>query len=129
MAHDVNEIVTKYIALRDKKSALKKEFDDKVAKLDTAMETMEVYLAQLMTSLGVDSISADAGTAYTSVRTKVKILDREKARLFVLKTKNLDLLELRASSTGVTQYMQEFGKLPDGFDALVESTVNIRRSN
>lgn len=129
MAVSTEEVIAKYVSLRDKKAEFKKEYDEKVAKIDAAQATLEVYLMQLLDSLKVESLRTEAGTAYKSTTVRAKILDREVARAFVLKTKNLDLLELRASSAGVKQYLQEKGKLPDGFEALTEQTVNIRRSN
>ncbi len=128
MAQNTDEIVAKYVALRDRKSELKRAYDLQVAEIDQAQETIEVYLMQLLTSLNVESLSATAGTVYKSTTVKAKIADREEARKFVLKTKNLDLLELRASSSGVKQYLQEHGKLPEGFEALTEQTVNVRRA-
>ena len=124
------EVISKYVSLRDKKAELKKAFDAETKKLDDAMETIETYLMTLMDTLGgVDNIKTTAGTAYKSQRTKASIADRQLAREFVLETGNLDLLELRASSTAVKQYLDDNGALPPGFNAIVEETVNIRRAN
>ena len=124
------QVIEKYVSLRDKKAELKKAFDAEVKKLDDAMETMETYLMALMNELGgVDNIKTGAGTAYKAQRTKASIADRQLAREFVLETGNLDLLELRASSTAVKQYLDENGALPPGFNAIVEESINIRRAN
>lgn len=130
MSENAETLISKYIDLRDRKAELKKAFDADVAKLDKAMETIETYLMHLMNELGgVENIKTGVGTAYRSARTKASIADRQLARDFVLRTGNLDLLELRASSKGVEQYVEEHKALPAGFSTLVEESVTIRRSN
>lgn len=127
--NNAEQVIDKYVELRDRKSTLKKAYDADVEKLDAAMDTIEVYLMELMKNLGVDSLKANAsGTAYRVTKTKASIDDRALARAFALETGNLDLFELRASSTGVKAYLEENAALPPGFSVLEEETVNIRRS-
>lgn len=128
---DVDTVVTKYIELRDRRSELKKQFEANDAKLKEAMTNIETYLLHLMAEMGgVENIKTAAGTAYKSTTTKASMADRSLARAFVLETGNLDLLEMRASSTGVKAYMEEHdGALPAGFSVFTEETVNIRRAN
>lgn len=128
MTHNTDEIVAKYVALRDKKSVLKAEYDAEVGKVEKAMEAIETYLMALMQELKVDQLKTGHGTAYTVERVKASIPDREAARAFVLETKNLDLIELRASSKGVQTYMQEHGVVPAGFAVITENSVQIRRA-
>ena len=128
--HDTNDIVAKYVELRDARSRLKKEFTEQDDKLKAAQEVIQTYLMSLMGELGVNSLNADAGTAYRSTSTKASIADRHMVRNTVLATGNLDLLEMRASSAAVKQYMEEHdGAVPPGFSVFTEETVNIRRSN
>lgn len=128
---DVNTVVAKYVEIRDRRSALKKQYETDDAKLKAALNDIEVYLLHLMQEMGgVENIKTDAGTAYKSTTTKASLADRALARAFVLETGNLDLLEMRASSTGVKTYMEEHdGALPAGFSVFTEETVNIRRAN
>ena len=128
---DVDTVVAKYVELRDRRSALKKEFETEDNKLQEAQDKIETYLLHLMREMGgVENIKTAAGTAYKSTRTKASIADRLLVRAFVLETGNLDLLEMRASSTGVKQYMEEHeGALPAGFNVFTEESVNIRRAN
>lgn len=128
MSQNTEEIIAKYVSLRDRKAELKKEYDTAAGKLDAAMETIETYLMALMGSLGVESVRTDAGTAYKTTRVKASISDREAARKFILDNEAIDLLEMRASSTAIKQYMQDNGGVPPGFAVLEENTVNIRRS-
>jgi hypothetical protein len=130
MSNETEKVVAKYIELRDRKGELKKEYDTKVSKIDAAMDTIETYLMTLMDTLGVDSMKIDdVGTAFKTTRVKASFADRDLARKFVLDTQNLDLLELRASSTGVKQYLEEHKELPPGFNAITEQSVTIRRAS
>ena len=127
---DVNQVVAKYVDLRDRRSALKKKFEGEDGKLKEALNNIEVYLMHLMQEMGgVENIKTDAGTAYKSTLTKASIADRLLVRKFVMESGNLDLLEMRASSTGVKAYMSEHkGNLPPGFSVFEEETINIRRA-
>ena len=130
MTQKTDDVVSKYIELRDRRSALKAEFEKNDGKLKEAMETIETYLMHLMNEMGgVDSIKTEHGTAFKKELTKASIADRALARAFVLETQNLDLFELRASSSAVKKYVEENeGALPPGFSVFTEETVQIRRA-
>lgn len=131
MTQKTDEVVAKYVELRDRRAALKADYTKEDEKLKSAMETIESYLSHLMHEMGgVDSLKTAHGTAFKKVSTKASFADRDLARKYALETGNLDVFELRASSTGVKTYMDEHdGALPPGFSVFTEETVQIRRSN
>lgn len=124
----LDELVAKYIELRDKKAEIKAEYEAKVAKIDTVLDKIEVKLLQTFDEIGMDSCKTGAGTAYTSTRTTASVADRETFMNFVKSNEEWPLLEVRASKAGVEQYKEANGDLPPGINWRAERTVNIRRS-
>lgn len=65
----LDEIITKYITLRDKKAEYKAEYDGKVAAIDNALARIEQHLMVKMQEQGLKSLPTTAGTAYIQHRT------------------------------------------------------------
>lgn len=125
----LNELVEKYIILRDKKSKLKSEYDAKVAELETIMDKIEAVLLQTFNESGMDSVKTSAGTAYKATRTQATVADWDAFRDFVKVNDAFELLERRCSKTGVEQYMAANDDVPPGVNVRTEQVVNIRRSS
>lgn len=60
----VEEVVRKYIELRDRKAELAKKHQAELAPFNQGMETMEGWLLNQMNELGASSIPTPAGTPY-----------------------------------------------------------------
>lgn len=124
----VNELVDRYIQLRDKKAAIKKEYDEKVAKVESVMDKVEAVLLKHFDETGADSIKTDAGTAYKSNRTSATVADWDKFLAHVQNTESWQLLEHRAAKKAVEEYKAANDDLPPGINWSSEVVVNIRRS-
>lgn len=124
----VNDLVEKYIKLRDKKAALKAEFTKKTEKLDEVTDQIEGILLSLFKQQGLSSVKTPDGTAYTSHRVSAKVEDWDAALAFIKKNKLWHMLERRVGKEAVAQYNEEHGQLPPGVSMTEEITVNIRRS-
>lgn len=125
-----SELVEKYIQLRDRKSAMKKEYEEKVQKLDLALDKIEGVLLGTFTTAGIDSIKTPFGTAYTAVRTSASVADRDTYFdwVFADPEQRKVFLEARANKTAVEQFKEVHGELPPGLNWREERVVNIRRS-
>ena len=124
----LNELVGKYIEIRDKKAELKAEYETKVAKLDMYLEKIEAKLLSVFDEIGMDSCKTEFGTAYTSHRSTASVADREVFMNFIKENEEWPLLEVRASKTGIEQYKEANAELPPGVNWRSERVVNIRRS-
>lgn len=124
---DLNQVVEKYIELRDRKAALKREYEDKVKDIDTALEKAEIYLLQQMQTLGMEAIPTKAGTAYRSTKTSAQVADWDAVLGFVKETNNWAMLERRVAKAAVVQYREEHDDLPPGINWREETSVNVRR--
>lgn len=122
------QIVEKYIKMRDKKAALKKDLAEKTAKLDEAMDLIEAHLLARFQADGVTSMATPEGTAYQSSRVSAKVEDWDAALDFIKKHKLWHMLERRVGKEAVAQYNEEHGQLPPGISMTEELTINVRRS-
>ncbi len=124
---DVNNLVEKYIELRDKKAAIKKEYDLKTEKIDDVLDKIESALLQTFHESGLDSVSTKAGTAYTSTRVTAKVADKDMFMKFVIDGENWEFLENRCSKEAVEQFKAANDDLPPGISWSEIRTVNVRR--
>lgn len=124
----LSELVQKYIEIRDKKLAIKAEYDAKIAKCEEYLTKIEGKLLEVFEQTGMDSVKTEFGTAYASMRTTASIADREAFMEFVKKNNEWPLLEVRCSKTAVEQFKSVTDELPPGINWRAERVVNIRRS-
>ena len=123
----VNEMVESYIALRDRKSALKAQFDQKVAGIDDMLRKLEGSMLTHMNDTGAESINTSVGTAYKTTKTQVSPADWDAFLGFVIDHQSWEMLERRPAKNAVLEWEQENATLPPGLNKRVEVTVNIRR--
>lgn len=126
----LDELVAKYIKLRDKKSQLKKEYDESVAKIDAVMDKMEAVLLKTFQDSGIDSARTESGTAYMSTRTSATVADRETFFSWVLQDtdERMSFLENRVNKTMVDQFKAANDDLPPGLNYRSELVIGVRRA-
>lgn len=124
----MQEIIEKYIELRDKKSELSAAYKKKVAGLDAALDQLEAILLEKLNEIGMDSAKGSTGTVYKSRRTSATVADWDYVLDHIQKNELWNMLEKRVSKQAVEQYVEEHGDLPPGINWREELVVNIRRS-
>lgn len=124
----MEQLVEKYIELRDMKAKLKAKFEEKSSKLDAVMERIEGVILQQFNEAGVESMRTKAGTAYKQVRTSAGIADWDTTLDFVKGHEMWNMLERRVNKSAVEQYKDANGELPPGVNWREEVVINIRRS-
>lgn len=124
----IDDLIDRYIQLRDKKKALKDEYDAKVAPFDAAMDKIEAFMLTKMQETGQTSMPTKAGTAYMTKRTSATVADRELFKDWCERTDNWHLIDLRAQKTAIDAYKEETDDLPPGINYSQAVVVNIRRS-
>ena len=124
----LNELVEKYIAIRDRKGKLKAEYEGKVAELDAVLDKIEAVLLKTFQETGMDSVKTEFGTAYRSTRMQASVADWDTFIAHVKEHDAYELLERRCSKSGVEQYRAANDDIPPGVNIRTEQVVNIRRS-
>jgi hypothetical protein len=128
MGERINDMVEKYVQLRDRKAELEKAHKEKIAKFNAAMGKIEAFLMDYFNRIGVESARTPSGTAFKSTQTSVKVDDREAFLEFVKANEAWAFLESRANKSAVDEFLKEFEELPPGVSVSRRSVINIHRS-
>lgn len=102
--------------------------EEQIKPLKDKMKQVEVLLAAKMDADGEQSIRTDEGTSYFSSTDFCSTADAEALFEFVKKEQAWDLIEKRASKTGVRAFIKERKELPPGVNYGQKRSINIRRS-
>lgn len=123
----LDEIVGRYVALRDKKEEIAKRQKDELRPYNDALDKIEAALLNYFNQSGSDSCKTPAGTAFTSTRTSDTVADRDIFFGWVFERNAVDMLDSRCNKTAVEQYLESTGELPPGINRRVEKIVCIHR--
>lgn len=124
----LNEVVERYIALRDKKAEHKKAYEAKVEAIEAALDKLEAYIMTKLEQQGLDSVKTGVGTAYKSTRTSATVADWPMVLDWIKEKEEWDMLEKRVNKTFVEAFRTEYDDLPPGVNWREEKVINIRRS-
>lgn len=124
----MDDLVEKYISIRDAKSRLVAKQKEQVAELDAVLTQIEVVLLKTFQDLGTESVRTKSGTAYKQVRTSAGVADWDVLLAYVRKHDLWQMLERRVSKTAVEEFKAEHGEIPPGVNTREEIVINVRRS-
>ena len=124
----LDKIVERYVALRDRKAQMKKDFEESVAEITSAMDRLENAILQTLNEQGVESVRTQFGTAMKIRSTSVTVADKDSFKHWLHNTDQWHLADIRASKTAVEQFREENNDLPPGINYKEAITVGIRRS-
>jgi hypothetical protein len=118
-----------YIKMRDKKSEVSQELEEKIAKIELDMKAVKTAILQHMKDIGAESLRTEAGTVYRTVRTMYATSDWESMHKFILEHGVPELLEKRIQQTNMKAFLEDNPDLlPPGLNANAEYSVTIKRS-
>ncbi len=124
----IETVVQKFLELRDLRSEKKKAWEKEDSDLKAKQNRLEIWFLNKIQELGVDSITTEFGTAYTTTETKGSCNDWQAFWEWLVKYGRMDLLEKRISIKGIKEYLDETGALPPAVNINKERVVRIRRS-
>ena len=124
----MEELIEKYIAIRDKKAEIVTAHKAKIAKIDETLDKVEAVLLVQLEENGMESARCKSGTVYKSNRTSATVADWDYVLNFIQTHDLWNMLERRVSKQAVEQYKEEHGDLPPGINWREEVVVNVRRS-
>lgn len=129
MAVDLNKLVEVHLKIRDKRAALKHEFDAADADLKTKQERLETEMLRQLLEAGADSIKTPAGTVIKYEDIKPRADDWDAVYKWIVANDAFELLERRVKQGFVKDYMEEnHGELPPGISVFRTVTARVRRS-
>lgn len=129
-AATLDDVVVKYLALRQKKADLKKKFDEDTEAINVGMDTAERFFLGYMQTNGLTSLPTKAGTPYRSERTSVTVADKVAFMAWLLSEPSRieEYLDVKANKTSVVAFKEEHEDLPPGLNYSSEFVVNVRKN-
>lgn len=128
-APPVGRLVRIYIKMRDKRDALRREYEAKEAELEDQMNLVKAELLKACESLGASSFRTEYGQVIRSVKTRYWSSDWGAMHEFIKEHEAFDLLERRIHQSNMKQYLEEHpDELPPGLNADSHYEVSVRRS-
>ncbi len=124
----VEKAVAKYVELRDKVAAIKKQQVEALAPFNAAMSVLENWMLDDLNQSGAESMRTTAGTCYKAKRTTAKVHAWSETLQFILEKQAYELLEARVSKTAAQAILEETGQPVPGVAIETETTVNVRRA-
>ena len=130
----MDDLTAKYVELRDRKAAIKKEADDETAKLSALQEKIEDKIKEIMHANGVTSLKTAHGTAYISYKESATVADWDALLGFIRSNEAWELLERRINKTACKDMMEQDRNgaythpPPPGVNFTRSEGVNVRRS-
>ena len=125
---DINAVVEHYVKLRDHKALLDAEHKARVAEIDAQMKNAEAFLLGHLNETGLDRMDTSAGTVYVTVKTMPSIKDRSALTDYIKATGQIELLQMRVSSTAVKEFLEHNNnQMPPGVDITTAREVSVRR--
>ena len=101
----IEQIVTTYIKIRDKRDRLYQEFKENTAKLDEDMQILKHKIVELSKLTGVTSFSTPTGIAYRTVKNRYWTNDWESFYTFMREQGSMELLEKRIHQTNIKEFI------------------------
>ena len=122
----VDDVVAKYISLRNKKSAIEAEAKEAARVVTEKMGRLEAWLMEKADRDGVTSFKTPHGTAFLTTTELATVEDWDAVLGFVKSANAYDLLERRVSKTAVRGYI-DAGTMPPGVKFGSRLGVSVRK--
>lgn len=124
----IDDMIGRYVRLRDKKKELNAEHAKNIAKYDQAMDTLEAWLLEHMQQTKLRTLRGDHGTAYQSKRTSATVSNWQEFLTYVIEHDAWDLLEHRVAKLAAEALVEETKQPIPGVDMTSEVCVNVRKA-
>lgn len=129
---DIEKLTKAYIAIRDKRTEIKKAFDIEYADLGAKLDRLEAELLRFMQDNKSEAIKTTFGTVYRQEEVKPSCSDWSALDAWEKANPDInasDILEKRVSKKFITEYMEaNDGALPPGVSIYREYVARVRRS-
>jgi len=126
-AREVEKRVSQYIAIRAKLADLDAVHEERCRPLKETQNLLSGLMLEYLDAAGASSIKTPEGTCIASSKTTASLADPKAFMDFVIANSAWDLLDRKANSTAVRDYVAEKGTLPPGANLSTIRTLSVRR--
>lgn len=124
----IDDIIVKYIAIRDAKGAAKAAFDKETERMNLALAKLEGMIQQKLEEAGAESFKTEHGTAFTKRRSSVSVKDRDEFYGWAVATGNLGAIDMKANAKAVRELLHDGTEVP-GVNYSESIQVGVRRKS
>lgn len=126
---DTAKMVKAFVKLRDARTALKREFEDKDNALKSKQELLEGQLLKFLNENEMESVKTPHGTFYRQEELTPTGADWDAFYKWIAQNDAFDALERRIKKTFIKEYMEmHSGGIPPGVSVYREYVVRVRRT-
>lgn len=124
----IEQIVSTYIKLRDKRDMMYQDFKEKTAQIEEDMQTLKHKLVEISKETGATSFSSPSGVAYRTVKNRYWTNDWGSFYNFMQEHGAMGLLEKRIHQTSMKEFLDENPEVhPPGLHVDSEYEITVRR--
>ena len=124
-----DKLVSVYVKIRDKRSALKRAYEDEDEQLQMQQDLVSNKLMTMMKEVGADSLKTSKGTVSRSVKHRYTTTDWPSLYGFIREHDAFQLLQQRIHETNMKDFLDENpDELPPGLNCLSSYQISVRRS-
>jgi hypothetical protein len=124
---NIEKRVKQYVFIRDQIKLMTERHEAELQPLKDLKERLTGILQSAMDKVGAESIKTTEGTVYTTTQYTAALADPKAFMDFVISNQNFDLVDRKANSTAVRDYVNTVGVLPPGVNLSSRATVGVRR--
>lgn len=125
---DISSLVERFIKLRDRLKEADDAHKERTKAAREYKELLEGALLQRLQVVGGESIKTAHGTVYRTSRKSASIADGAMFRNYVIQNNAFDLVDWRANSVAVGDFIKTAGSPPPGVNYSQTITVGVRRA-
>jgi hypothetical protein len=125
---DMEKRIRQFIGIRDKLKALDDAHKETRKPLLEIQEVLAGRIQAFMTANNLENLRTAAGTCYTTTRRTASLADPEAFMRYVIEHNAFDLMDRRANSTAVQDFVKKNKALPPGCNLNAIETVGVRRA-
>jgi len=127
---DFNQITKAFLAMREARAALKKEYDTADGELKGKQVRLEAVMLDHLNTTGTESVRTEAGTFFRQEKIRPSASDWQAFYDWIKENDAFDALERRVKATFISEHMEmNDGELPPGISIHREFEVRVRRAN
>jgi hypothetical protein len=118
----------RYLRVRGEIEELDRAHKADRAKLTLKLQALESWFTAKAQEDGLDTVKTPLGTGYWSTHHTATVASREAFFSYCKANDTWDMVEARASKSGVKSYVQEHGTPPPGVDFSSTRVFNFRKA-
>lgn len=123
----VDEVVGKYIMMRNEIAQIEAAAESQVKDIKVGQQKLEAWLRLKSEETGVDSFKTAHGTAYFKENDYASIADWSTTLPWIVQHEAWDMLQKRITTTAVRNYLSETKQLPPGVNFVTRLELNVRK--